>query len=155
MFGREPRIPIQNMLPTEQVNVIGWKPNMKAHWKETQEKLFKMHKMRDERMLQYQKAFNPTCSKRLEPLQPGDWVLKRLPRENRHKLSLHWDGPLQVKKRLPKIQGETEKGNVYVITDTEGKEHIRSMFDLKRYSFADSKPKTTPPVPDDVEGASR
>ena len=142
MFGREPRIPEQNMLPTPQVDVRGWKQNMKSYWKDTQDKLSHMHKLRDEQMAKYQQSFNPIGKKRMEPFRPGDWVLKRLPRENRHKLSLHWDGPLQIKKRLTQKEGTTEKGNVYVLTDKDGTEFVRSMFDLKPFSF----PKTDSPV---------
>ena len=35
MFGRDPRVPTQNMLPTADVDMKGWKPNMKTFWKET------------------------------------------------------------------------------------------------------------------------
>ena len=57
--------------------------------------------------------------------------MKRLPRENRWKLSLHWDGPLVVKKRLS--PPGVKEGNVYVIVDEEGTEHIRSAADLKMF----------------------
>ena len=143
MFGRDPRVPTQTMLPTPQVDVRGWKQNMKDYWRDTQEKMFHMQQLRDERMVQYQKSFNPESAKRMEPYKHGEWVLKRLPRENRHKLSLHWDGPLQVKKRLTQKDGEKERGNVYVLTDQEGNEHVRSMVDIKPYSF----PKSQPPSP--------
>merc|ERR1711895_276492 len=99
--------------------------------------------MRDQQMEKYQKGFNPRPERIVQPFKPGDWVLKRLPRENRHKLSLHWDGPLQVKKRLINKEGESEKGNVYVLVDKEGNEHVRSMVDLKKFSF----PKSDIPEP--------
>ena len=150
MFGREPRIPEQNITP--QVDVRGWKQNMKSYWKDTQEKLSHMHKLRDDQMAKYQQSFNLVGSKRMEPFRPGDWVLKRLPRENRHKLLLHWDGPLQIKKCLAQKEGDTEKGNVYVLTGKDGTEFDRSMFDLKPYSFpkSDSPVQASlPPVDDD------
>ena len=133
MFGRDPRVPTQNMLPVPTVNTTGWKPNMKTFWRDTQTKIANMHKMRAEHLAKYQESFNKNQNPK-PPFKPGDWVLKRLPRENRQKLSLHWDGPFVVKKHLTPPNLEPGKGNVYVIVDGEGNEFVRSIADLKMYN---------------------
>ena len=100
MFGRDPKVPTQNLLPDQPVNTKGWKDNMKRYWRETQIKMSEMLKMRDEHLTKYQQSFNPKSAKRRSPFVPGDWVLMHLPRENRTKLSLHFKGPYVVKKTV-------------------------------------------------------
>ena len=141
MFGRDPRVPTQNILPAQPIDTKGWKTNMKKFWKDTQIKVAEMHKMREEHINKYHLSFNPPNAKRRDPFTPGDWVLMRLPRENRAKLSLHFCGPFVVKKKI--IPPGHSEGNVYVVVDGDGKEYCRSQVDLKPYKF----PKDGPEIP--------
>ena len=134
MFGRDPRVPTQNVFPTPPVDTKGWKPNMKTYWREMQQKLDTMHQIREEHITKYHESFNKLQTPK-PPFKPGDWVLKRLPRESRQKLSLHWDGPYIVTKHLTPPNLEEGKGNVFIISDHEGNTMARSAVDLKLYNF--------------------
>ena len=89
----------------------------------------------------------PSENKIEKSFQPGDKVLKLLPREKQWKLSLKYDGPYTVKKRL------SPESNVYVIVDDNGTEETKSATDLKKFI----EPKhvlatpTSPAGPDTLE----
>ena len=89
--------------------------------------------MREEHINKYHESYNKLQVPK-PPFCPGDWVLRRLPREDRAKLSLHWDGPFIVMKQLTPPNLEPGKGNVYLVSDHEGNEFVRSIVDLKPYN---------------------
>ena len=144
MFNRDPRVPTQNMLPLE-VDTKGWKLNMKTFWNEAQAKVTGMHKIREENLVKYHAEFNPNHRKRSEPLKPGDWVKRNLLGEGRVKMSLHWEGPFVVKKRLDPKEGEGKVGNVYIIVDGDGEEYKHSLFDLDLYHHSYKTTELNPP----------
>ena len=74
--------------------------------------------------------------------------MKRLPRESRMKMSLHFEGPFVVKKRLRAPDGNLN--NVYVVVDETGKESVVPMCDLKRYHVAENGA-NLPPIVENVD----
>ena len=120
---------------------------MKNYLRDTQARMARMHEIRKENMEKYHKRFNPAPEMVKEPFVPGELVLKRLPREATHKLSLKWDGPFVIKKRLtPK---NVEKGNVYIIADHEGTEEKSAACDLKKYVAPKASNRSLESIPEE------
>ena len=121
MFGRDLRVPTQNLLPTPSIDTTN---KTKTFWKETQKKIANTHEIRKEKITKYESFNTKSCVYR-DPFKPGMWVLRRLPREFWMKMSLHFDSPYVVKKHIP--GGDESVGIVYVLVDGEGKEYISLM----------------------------
>ncbi len=82
-------------------------------------------------MKRYHETRFNTNKKIESPYEVGDQVLVLRPKETRTKLSLHYDGPFGVVKRL---SGTKERaGNVYILKDDQGNEVVKPASDLKRF----------------------
>ena len=130
MFGREARIPTSTMLPPQPISTQGWKNNDRKYFGDVQKRMTEWRDIRSEYMDRYHSTRYNTNKKIERPYRPGDSVLVVRPKEKRTKLSLHYDGPYDVIKR---VGGDDGDGNVYVLKDDKAEELIKPAVDLKRY----------------------
>ena len=119
------------MLPPQPVPVKGWKGNDQKYYSDVQKRMKGWRDIRKEYMRRYHETRFNTHHKTEKPYEVGDQVLVVRPREKRTKLSLHYDGPFSVKKRLSGQDGRD--GNVYVLVDDDGNEIMKPAVDLKGF----------------------
>ena len=134
MFGREARTPFQVKLP--HVDTHGWDGDARRYFTEHQRQLNKAHKLSREYHAQYRDNMEAQSVKSgAQPqFEEGSYVWSRIPTEDRHKLSLHYDGPWLIKKVV---------GNTYVLEKDEKTTH-RPQCDLKNYEPPKFEPEIQP-----------
>ena len=123
MFGREARTPFLSQIPP--VDMTGWDNESKKYFSDHQKQLERAHDFAKDHHKKYREQMIAQSSKKgtQPPFLVGSQVWRLIPTEARHKLSMHYDGPWDVKKVL---------GNTYVI-EKDGKELHRPHSDLKVY----------------------
>ena len=123
MFGREARLPFQSSLP--HIDTVGWDGNAKSYFNKHQQQLTDAHNLAKEYHQAYRGQMEAQAVKHgAQPqFKEGMFVWARIPTEDRHKLSLHFDGPWKITKVL---------GNTYVLNKDEKTLH-RPQCDLKTY----------------------
>ena len=131
MFSRHPRIPTSTMLPPQPIVTQGWKNNDRQYFEDVQKRMKSWRDIRADYMKRYHETRFNTHPRIEAPYRVGDQVLVVRPKERRTKLSLHYDGPFNVRKQLPGPEGR--EGNVYVLDDGKGGEVVKPASDLKKF----------------------
>ena len=117
MYGREARLPMQHDIP--KIDTTGWQSTMKSYLPDFLDRMAKYQKQAMATRALYQIQMVKQHDKNvLEPLQPGNQVLRLIPNQFRSKLDLPKDGPWRVEEQrvkhgrvLPvyKIKNEEDK----------------------------------------------
>ena len=123
MFGREARTPFQSQLPL--VNTSNWEGDSKRYFNEHQKQLKRAHELSRDYHDRYRAQMEAQSVKLgAQPqFREGSFVWARIPTEDRHKLSLHYNGPWEITKVI---------GNTYVL-EKDNKTAHRPQSDLKAY----------------------
>ena len=142
MFGREARSPLQSQLP--EVDLVGWDGTAKNYFRQHQKQMVASHKLAREYHQKYRQTMEAqsTRNKVAPSFEEGDFVWARIPTEDRHKLSLHFDGPWLIKKTL---------GNTAIL-EKDNKTAHRPHCDLKPYEPPKFEP--LPPVSETEKGSN-
>ena len=101
MYGREAKLPMQVDIP--KFDTKGWKTTMKSYLKDFLDRMAAYRKqVMVNRTLYQLKMAQAHDGKLLEPLKPGEKVLREIPDQFRTKLDLPRDGPWEVQEQRVK-----------------------------------------------------
>ena len=123
MFGHEARSPFQSQIPP--VDTLGWDGDAKNYFNQHQKQISRAHQLARDYHNSYRQQMEKQATKHgVQPqFKQGSYVWAYIPTENRHKLSLHYNGPWEVKEVI---------GNTYVLKKDDVEIH-RPQCDLKEY----------------------
>ena len=117
MFGREAKLPMQSDIP--KIDTKGWQTTMKSYLSDFLDRMAAFQKQAVINRTMYQVKLAQKHDKNLlEPLQPGEKVLRDIPGQFRAKLDLPKDGPWEVEEQRVK---EGRVLPVYRIRNEENK----------------------------------
>ena len=138
MFGREAKLPMQ--FDILKIDTTGWKTTMQSYLSDFLDRMAVFRKQTILNRARYQlKMAQSHDDKLLEPLKPGDRVLRDVPGQFRGKLDLPRDGPWEVEQQrvkegkvLPVYRIRNEAGNVVLAHRDNLKPFLEPNFNVQK-----------------------
>ena len=115
MFGREPRLPVEQDVP--HINTKGWTTSMKTFFSDFLDRIHQMRLDANKNQENYNAKMRALNKNPLQPLEPGDQVLRTIPTKLVAKNELLRDGPWTV---VEERQKDGKPLPVYIVRDEQG-----------------------------------